>query len=61
MPAALQGAALLLPLSHATLLVRPLLFGEIPSNILLHAAVLLAYAAAGFYAAMVLYRRRLLK
>ena len=61
LPLALQGAALLLPLSHATLLVRPLLFGEIPSDILLHVTVLLAYAAAGFYAAMVLYRRRLLQ
>ena len=45
----------------ATLLVRPLLAGEVPQHILLHVLVLLAYAAAGFYAAVVLCRRRLLK
>jgi lipooligosaccharide transport system permease protein len=61
MAPALQAIALLLPLSHATLLVRPLLAGEVPQHILLHVLVLLAYAAAGYYAAVVLCRRRLLK
>ena len=61
LPPALHAVALLLPLSHATLLVRPLLLGEVPANILLHLGVLLAYAAAAYYLAVVLYRRRLLK
>ena len=59
LPAAMQSAAHVLPLVHATELVRPLLFGAVPSDIALHLAVLLAYAAAGFYAALVLFRRRL--
>ena len=59
LPSAMQVAAHLLPLAHATELVRPLLFGEIPTAIALHLGVLLAYAAAGFYAALVLFRRRL--
>lgn len=61
LPQALQWAVHILPLTHATQLVRPLLFGEVPNNILLHIAVLLAYAAAGLYAALLLFRRRLLK
>ena len=61
LPPLLQIIALALPLSHATLLVRPLLFGEVPGQILLHVSVLLAYAATAFYIAVVLYRRRLLK
>ena len=60
LPVALQEASLLLPLSHATLLVRPLLLGNVPDHILIHVVVLLAYAVAGFYAAVVLLRRRLL-
>ena len=61
LPAAFQAIAALLPLTHAVELARPLLFGEIPRHIVLHIAVLLAYTAAGFYAASVLFRRRLLK
>jgi lipooligosaccharide transport system permease protein len=60
LPAAFQAVAGLLPLTHAVAIVRPLLLGEIPGQIALHVAVLLAYAAAGFYAASVLFRRRLL-
>jgi lipooligosaccharide transport system permease protein len=41
-------------------LTRPLLLGEVPQGILLHVAVLLAYAVGGFYLAVVLTRRRLL-
>jgi lipooligosaccharide transport system permease protein len=59
LPAAMQVAAHALPLVHATELVRPLLFGAAPSGIALHLAVLLAYTVAGFYAALVLFRRRL--
>jgi len=39
---------------------RPLLLGEVPHAILLHVAVLLAYAIGGFYVAVLLTRRRLL-
>jgi len=61
MPAALQGVAKTLPLSHAIDIARPLLLGRIPDNIPLHIAVLLAYAFASYYIALVLTRRRLLK
>jgi lipooligosaccharide transport system permease protein len=49
-----------LPLTHATELVRPLFLGLMPPHAVRNVAVLLAYAAAGFYAAMILFRRRLL-
>jgi lipooligosaccharide transport system permease protein len=61
LPAFLQVAAQALPLTHAVQLVRPLFLGEMPQLVLLHVIVLLAYAAAGFYAATVLFRRRLLR
>jgi lipooligosaccharide transport system permease protein len=61
MPAALQGVAKTLPLSHAIDIARPLLAGRLPSNALLHLAVLFAYACAAYYAALVLTRRRLLR
>jgi lipooligosaccharide transport system permease protein len=60
LPAFLQAAAQALPLTHAVELVRPLFLGELPRHAALHVAVLLAYAIAGFYAAVVLFRRRLL-
>jgi hypothetical protein len=40
--------------------VRPLMNDHIPSTWWLHVAVLAGYAAAGFYASLVLIRRRLL-
>lgn len=61
MPAAIQGAAKALPLYHGVALVRPLLSGQVPQSALLHLGVLAAYAVAGFYVAMVVTRRRLLK
>jgi len=61
MPAALQAVAELLPLKHAIDLARPLLSSNVPSDIVLHVAVLVAYAVAAFYAALVLTRRRLLR
>jgi lipooligosaccharide transport system permease protein len=61
LPAGFQTAAWLLPLSHATALTRPLLLGEVPAQIVVHVAVLLGYAAAGFYTAVVLFRDRLLR
>ncbi len=60
LPGAFQVAASLLPLSHATALVRPLLLGSVPSDIALHLMVLAAYAIVAFYAASVIFRRRLL-
>lgn len=60
LPAAVQMAAQALPLAHGVALTRPLLLGEVPQGILLHVAVLLAYALGGFYLAVVLTRRRLL-
>jgi lipooligosaccharide transport system permease protein len=53
--------AAFLPLSHAIDIARPLLDGRIPGDVLLHLAVLLAYAVGGYYVALVLTRRRLLR
>ncbi|HXV11640.1 MAG TPA: ABC transporter permease, partial [Burkholderiales bacterium] len=61
LPAAVQAVAQALPLTHAVALARPLMQGSIPAGIMLHVGVLLAYAVAGFYVALVLTRRRLLK
>ncbi len=61
LPAGLQFASALLPLQHAVSLSRALLLGELPRDVLLHLAVPLGYAAAGYYLALVLTRRRLLK
>jgi lipooligosaccharide transport system permease protein len=61
MPAALQGVAGFLPLKHSIDLARPLLMGTVPADIALHIAVLLAYAAAAYFIALVLTRRRLLR
>jgi len=61
LPQALQRFAQILPLTHATELVRPLALGNVPADIGLHVAVLAAYAVAGFLVSVVLLRRRLLK
>ena len=61
LPAALQAVAAVLPLTHAIDLVRPLVNDRIPQDAALHVAVLLGYAVAGFYSALVLTRRRLLQ
>ena len=60
LPLPIQAVAHLLPLYHGVELVRPLLGGSVPAGALLHLAVLAAYAAAAFYLATVLTRRRLL-
>jgi lipooligosaccharide transport system permease protein len=60
LPAPVQAVAQLLPLTHAVGLVRPLMNGAPPENILTHLAVLAGYALASFYVALVLMRRRLL-
>lgn len=61
LPWLLQIVSQCLPLTHAVALVRPLVQGQIPADILLHITVLLGYAMAGFYLAVALTRRRLLK
>ena len=61
MPAWLAGIASALPLKHAIDIARPLMLGRLPPNIVLHIAVLLAYSVVGYYVAVLLTRRRLLK
>jgi lipooligosaccharide transport system permease protein len=61
LPGPVQAAAKALPLYHGIALVRPLLLGELPGAVWLHLAVIGAYAIVGFYLALILTRRRLLK
>jgi len=61
MPGWLAHVAGILPLKHAIDLARPLMMGGVPQGIAQHIGVLLAYAAAAYYVALVLTRRRLLK
>jgi lipooligosaccharide transport system permease protein len=61
LPAWLQGAAHALPLAHAVSIARPIMNGMAPTGIMTHLLVLAAYAVTGFYVALVLTRRRLLK
>lgn len=59
LPPLWQTVSALLPLTHAVDIARPLLRGLSPPDITMHLAVLLAYAASGFYVSLVLFRRRL--
>ncbi|HET9652158.1 MAG TPA: ABC transporter permease, partial [Usitatibacter sp.] len=59
MPPWLQAIAASLPLAHAVAVGRPLLLGRWPEAPLLHLAVLAAYAVAGFWIALALFRKRL--
>jgi len=61
MPPVLQAVAHVLPLKHAIDIARPLMLGRVPSNVIVHVAVLLAYSFAAYYVAVMLTRRRLLK
>lgn len=61
LPDWLAAAAAVLPLTHAIELARPLVLGHWPAMPLVHGCVLLAYGVAGFSAALVLTRRRLLR
>jgi lipooligosaccharide transport system permease protein len=61
LPAAVHLVTALLPLSHAVDLVRPLMAGHVPAQWGLHLCVLAGYAIIGFYLALALTRRRLLK
>ena len=58
MPVWLQGVAAVLPLTAAVELVRPLVLGTPPPDVWRPLAILAAYAGAGYYAALVLTRRR---
>jgi len=60
LPAVLQSFVQVLPLTHAVALVRPLVAGQEITHAALHVAVLLAYAAASYYLAVVLIRKRLI-
>lgn len=60
LPPALQAVSSVLPLTHAVQISRPLVSGVAPSDPLMHVLVLLGYAVAGLYIALVLTRRRLL-
>ena len=61
LPSWLQVVAKVLPLSAAVDLVRPLVIGQWPAEVFRPLLVLLAYAAAGYYIALVLTRRRFFK
>ncbi len=61
LPTALQIGAQCLPLAHAVAIARPLMLGELPTMVVPHLAVLAAYALLGFWLAVSLTRRRLLK
>jgi lipooligosaccharide transport system permease protein len=61
LPQPVQLVAHLFPLAHAVALVRPLMLGEIPSSLLLHLGVLIAYALIGYVVAVRIFRRRLLR
>ncbi len=59
LPETMQSFVQVLPLTHAVALVRPLVAGLDPGNVVLHICVLLAYALVCYYLAVVLVRRRL--
>ncbi|AKJ31568.1 ABC transporter permease [Caldimonas brevitalea] len=61
LPGWLQLLSRALPLSAAVELVRPLVIGHWPPDVLRPLAVLLAYAVVGYYVALVLTRRRFFK
>ena len=61
LPAMVRLVADWLPLTHTVELVRPLLFGRMPDDIVLHLGVLLLTTVVGGWVALVLTRRRLLK
>jgi lipooligosaccharide transport system permease protein len=61
LPDFIQPIIQLLPLSHAIALVRPLASGQAVDNPFLHITVLAAFAGIGYYLAVVLVRRRLIK
>ncbi|HEY8710226.1 MAG TPA: ABC transporter permease [Burkholderiaceae bacterium] len=61
MPHWLQEVARVLPLTAAVELVRPLILGMLPVDVLRPMLILAAYAVGGYYLALVLTRRRFFK
>lgn len=61
LPAALQTVAHILPLSHAVEATRLLLKGDFDASVIWAVAVLLLYTIIGFWVAVALTRRRLVK
>lgn len=59
MPHWVQTGAAFVPLTHVVAIVRPLMTGGAPENILLHLAVPLLYTLAALYLATALFRRRM--
>lgn len=60
LPEVVQSMVEILPLTHAVYLIRALVVGDPLTNAAQHMGVLVAYAAIGYYVAVVLVRRRLL-
>ena len=58
LPRPVLAVAQALPLYHGVELVRPLVAGRLPDHMLVHAAVLVAYAAVGYAMAIYFARRR---
>jgi len=58
LPAPMLAVAQALPLYHGVELVRPLIAGRLPEASALHLAVLLGYAAAGYFLAIRFARKR---
>jgi lipooligosaccharide transport system permease protein len=58
MPGWLQRVAHVLPLTAAVELVRPLVIGRWPAQVLQPMALLAVYAVSGYFLALVLTRRR---
>lgn len=59
MPPALQTSMRFLPLTHAIALVRPLMTGRPVTDVALHLFVIVLYATAALWLALVLCRRRM--
>ena len=59
LPGFVSSAAYALPLAHAVALVRPLMTGAVPTDVVLHLVVVLAYAGLGWVVATRRLRRRL--
>ncbi|CAH0443300.1 hypothetical protein LMG10661_00113 [Ralstonia syzygii subsp. syzygii] len=57
LPAPIRAVTSLLPLPHAVELIRPLMLGRAPDDILLHLGVLVLYTVVALW----LLRRRMLK
>jgi len=58
LPEAAQQAVLVLPLTHAVALIRPLVTGAPLGDVALNLGVLVGFAGVGFYVAVALVRRR---